>query len=52
MLWQYSRGAISQKSKDDSLYTATDFELKKTVELLLAMHANPNAEGEEYGNAL
>jgi ankyrin repeat protein len=52
MLWQYSRGVISQKSKDDSLYTATDFELQKTVKLLLAMRADPNAEGEEYGTSL
>jgi ankyrin repeat protein len=52
MLWQYSRGAISQQSKDVSLYTATDFELQSTVKLLLAMRANPDAEGEEYGNAL
>jgi ankyrin repeat protein len=52
MLWQYSRGSISQQSKDASLYTATDFELQSTVKLLLAMRANPNAEGEEYGNAL
>ncbi|KAF3008558.1 hypothetical protein E8E13_006996 [Curvularia kusanoi] len=51
-LWSYSRGAISQQSKDLSLYTATDFELNSTVELLLEMGANPDAEGEEYGNAL
>jgi ankyrin repeat protein len=52
MLWQYSRGAISQQSKDLSLYTATDFELNSTVKLLLAMRANPDAEGDEYGTAL
>jgi ankyrin repeat protein len=52
MLWSYSNGSISQKSKNDSLYTATDFELKDTVELLLSMRADPNSEGEEYGNAL
>jgi ankyrin repeat protein len=51
-LWHYSRGAFSQQSKDLSLYTATDFELKSTVKMLLAMGANPDAEGEEYGNAL
>jgi ankyrin repeat protein len=52
MLWQYSRGAISQQSKDLSLYTATDFELSSTVKLLLAMRASPDAEGEGYGTAL
>ena len=51
-LWHYSRGAFTQQSKDISLYTATDFELKTTVTMLLAMGASPDAEGDEYGNAL
>ncbi|KAI1485550.1 hypothetical protein F5X96DRAFT_659519 [Biscogniauxia mediterranea] len=53
VIWQYSNGSISAETLNNSLYDATDREKESTVELLLKQFgANPNATGEEYGNAL
>ncbi|KAI0595658.1 hypothetical protein F4775DRAFT_568533 [Biscogniauxia sp. FL1348] len=53
VIWQYSNGSISAETLNKSLYDATDREKESTVELLLKQFgANPNATGEEYGNAL
>lgn len=52
-LWEYTHGSISSERVDDSLYTATDCEKDSTVRLLLEKFgADPNAAGEDYGNAL
>ncbi|KAI0541034.1 hypothetical protein GGR58DRAFT_458865 [Xylaria digitata] len=51
--WEYADGSITSETLSNSLYHATDREKDTTVELLLKkFHANPNATGEEYGNAL
>ncbi|KAI1817170.1 ankyrin repeat-containing domain protein [Poronia punctata] len=50
--WAYG-GSISPETLGRSLYDATDREKDNTVKLLLEKcGANPNATGEEYGNAL
>ncbi|KAI2464864.1 hypothetical protein F4781DRAFT_435957 [Annulohypoxylon bovei var. microspora] len=52
-LWEYTGGSIDRVTLNDSLYDATDREKESTVELLLKKFgADPNATGEEYGNAL
>ncbi|KAF3926119.1 Ankyrin-1 [Orbilia brochopaga] len=52
-IWKHTRGSVSQQTLSDSLYQATDKEKESTVRLLLQeFGANPNATGEEYGNAL
>ncbi|KAH7324347.1 ankyrin repeat-containing domain protein [Stachybotrys elegans] len=50
--WEYKGETISQDLLDSCLYTATDFEKNETVIKLLEFGADPNAAGEEYGNAL
>ncbi|KAI1326816.1 hypothetical protein F5Y16DRAFT_218338 [Xylariaceae sp. FL0255] len=51
--WAYANGSISPEMLNKSLFDATDLEKESTVQLLLGKcHANPNATGEEYGNAL
>ncbi|KAI0459832.1 hypothetical protein F5B21DRAFT_454360 [Xylaria acuta] len=51
--WEYANGSITAQTLSDSLYHATDREKDTTVELLLKkFQADPNAKGEEYGNAL
>ncbi|KAI1284504.1 hypothetical protein F5Y07DRAFT_346775 [Xylaria sp. FL0933] len=51
--WEYANGSITSQTLSDSLYHATDREKDTTVELLLnKFHADANATGEEYGNAL
>ncbi|KAI1738519.1 hypothetical protein F4680DRAFT_425179 [Xylaria scruposa] len=51
--WEYANGSITTETLNDSLYHATDREKDTTVELLLKrFRADPNATGEEYGNAL
>ncbi|EWC47693.1 hypothetical protein DRE_02893 [Drechslerella stenobrocha 248] len=53
VIWNYTRGGISTETLNDSLYLATDNEKESTVKLLLGeFRANPNATGEDYGNAL
>ncbi|KAI0169704.1 hypothetical protein GGR52DRAFT_478508 [Hypoxylon sp. FL1284] len=53
VIWQYANGSISQDALNRSLYDATDREKDTTVKLLLENYkANPNATGDEYGNAL
>ncbi|KAI1503617.1 hypothetical protein F5X99DRAFT_99738 [Biscogniauxia marginata] len=53
VVWQYANGSISAETLDKSLYDATDREKESTVKLLLEQFgANPNATGEEYGNAI
>ncbi|KAJ4857717.1 ankyrin repeats (3 copies) domain-containing protein [Trichoderma breve] len=52
MALDYAGESISQEALDGSLYVATDGEKMSTVRLLLEYKANPNATGEEYGNAL
>ncbi|KAI0120115.1 ankyrin repeat-containing domain protein [Nemania sp. FL0031] len=53
LAWEYANGSITAETLNDSLYEATDTEKDTTVELLLnKFQANPNATGEEYGNAL
>ncbi|KAI1452157.1 hypothetical protein F4805DRAFT_448633 [Annulohypoxylon moriforme] len=52
-IWEYTGGSISRDMLNKSLYDATDREKESTVELLLKKFgADPNATGEEYGNAL
>lgn len=56
-IWKYTNcnrdGNITASKIDESLYQATDREKAETVKLLLEkFHANPNAVGEEFGNAL
>ncbi|KAK3688801.1 ankyrin repeat-containing domain protein [Podospora appendiculata] len=52
-IWQYTNGGISTEVLSSSLYTATDLEKESTVKLLLEkFHANPDATGLDYGNAL
>ncbi|KAI1870141.1 hypothetical protein JX265_006311 [Neoarthrinium moseri] len=51
-LWEYTRGNISAETIDQSLYEATDSKKFKTVQLLLTFGADPNAQGDVYGNAL
>jgi ankyrin repeat protein len=51
-IWKHTGGTISQETLDKSLYDASDREKLSTVELCLRFGANPNATGEEYGNAL
>ncbi|KAM7194684.1 hypothetical protein V8F20_007876 [Naviculisporaceae sp. PSN 640] len=50
--WEHSGGAIDQHVLDECLYVCTDNEEEETVKLLLEMGASPDAEGQEYGNAL
>ncbi|KAM7213105.1 hypothetical protein V8F06_011528 [Rhypophila decipiens] len=50
--WEHSGGAIDKAVLDECLYTCTDNEEEETVKLLLEMGASPDAQGEEYGNAL
>ncbi|KAI2623140.1 hypothetical protein GGR54DRAFT_37967 [Hypoxylon sp. NC1633] len=53
VIWDYAGGSISRERLNDSLYDATDREKESTVQLLLEKYgADPNATGEEYGNAL
>ncbi|KAI1767447.1 hypothetical protein GGR53DRAFT_463345 [Hypoxylon sp. FL1150] len=53
VVWEYANGSIDQEMLNKSLYDATDREKESTVKLLLENYkANPNATGEEYGNAL
>ncbi|KAJ6263870.1 Ankyrin-1 [Drechslerella dactyloides] len=52
-IWKHTNGTVSQETLSKSLYQATDKEKESTVRLLLQeFGANPNATGEEYGNAL
>ncbi|KAM3070075.1 hypothetical protein ACMFMG_003893 [Clarireedia jacksonii] len=52
-LWEYTEGKISVETLDQSLYETTDSMKTDTVQLLLEKFAaDPNAQGEEYGNAL
>lgn len=44
-MWEYTQGAISSETLDESLYEATDRENIKTIELLLRYGANANATG-------
>jgi ankyrin repeat protein len=47
-LWEHTNGRISQATRDQSLYEATDNEKQSTVVLLLTKFgANPNATGTE-----
>ncbi|KAI1175489.1 hypothetical protein F4777DRAFT_550113 [Nemania sp. FL0916] len=51
--WEYADGSITTETLNTALYDATDREKDTTVEMLLnKFHANPNATGDEYGNAL
>ncbi|KAI0201255.1 ankyrin repeat-containing domain protein [Astrocystis sublimbata] len=51
--WEYANGSITAETLGQSLYEATDTEKESTVEMLLTkFRADPNAKGEEYGNAL
>ncbi|KAG9235914.1 ankyrin repeat-containing domain protein, partial [Amylocarpus encephaloides] len=43
---------ISSDIMDKGLYEAADYQHDETVRVLLKMGANPDAEGEGYGNAL
>ncbi|KAE8355420.1 ankyrin repeat-containing domain protein [Aspergillus coremiiformis] len=43
---------IKPKTLEDALYVAVDYQHKDTVQALLEMDIDANAEGEEYGNAL
>ncbi|CAJ2507809.1 Uu.00g089950.m01.CDS01 [Anthostomella pinea] len=53
VVWQYTNGSISPETLNKSLYDATDREKESTVKLLLEKFgANPNATGDDYGNAL
>ncbi|KAI0380721.1 hypothetical protein F5Y04DRAFT_256583 [Hypomontagnella monticulosa] len=53
VVWEYANGSITQETRNNSLYDATDREKESTVEVLLKKFgADPNATGEEYGNAL
>ncbi|KAI1377216.1 hypothetical protein F4677DRAFT_415636 [Hypoxylon crocopeplum] len=53
VLWEYTDKSISRETLNNSLYDATDREKGSTVELLLEKYgADPNATGDEYGNAL
>ncbi|KAL7625799.1 hypothetical protein AAE478_005022 [Parahypoxylon ruwenzoriense] len=53
LVWQYTDGSISKETLNHSLYDATDREKESTVKLLLEKFgADPNATGDEYGNAL
>ncbi|KAK6088814.1 hypothetical protein SCUP234_00018 [Seiridium cupressi] len=52
-LWEYTKGSISHDKIDESLYDAADMEKTWAVQLLLEKFgADPNAQGDEYGNAL
>ncbi|KAI1092523.1 hypothetical protein F5B19DRAFT_454286 [Rostrohypoxylon terebratum] len=52
-IWEYTGGSITRDALNKSLYDATDREKESTVELLLTKFgADPNATGEEFGNAL
>ncbi|KAK3687468.1 ankyrin repeat-containing domain protein [Podospora appendiculata] len=50
--WDNANGKISKEILDRCLYEATDNEKETTVKLLLKLGADPNATGEEFGNAL
>ncbi|KAM4060463.1 ankyrin repeats (3 copies) domain-containing protein [Hirsutella rhossiliensis] len=51
--WKYADCAISPETLARSLYDATDMEKESTVRFLLdTCRADPNATGEEFGNAL
>ncbi|KAI0015385.1 ankyrin repeat-containing domain protein [Xylariomycetidae sp. FL0641] len=53
LAWEYANGSISSETLNNSLYHATDREKTSTVKILLQkFKGNPNAAGEEYGNAL
>ncbi|CCC07660.1 unnamed protein product [Sordaria macrospora k-hell] len=53
ILWEYSDGTVSKEKLSQSLYEATDNQKLSTVTILLdTFAADPNATGEEYGNAL
>ncbi|KAJ4416134.1 hypothetical protein N0V85_002402 [Neurospora sp. IMI 360204] len=53
ILWEYSDGTVSREKLNQSLYEATDNQKLSTVAILLdTFAADPNATGEEYGNAL
>jgi ankyrin repeat protein len=45
-MWEYTQGGISPESLDECLYEATDFENKRTIELLLRYGASANATGQ------
>ncbi|KAK0631581.1 ankyrin repeat-containing domain protein [Immersiella caudata] len=51
-MWGCTSGAIDKAILDKSLYEATDSEKESTVKALLEMGADPNAQGEQFGNAL
>ena len=48
----YPKEFFSQEILDACLYMAVDMEQEDTVKALLKLGASPNAEGEEFGNAL
>ncbi|PFH59149.1 hypothetical protein XA68_12752 [Ophiocordyceps unilateralis] len=51
--WNYSDRSISRQTLADSLYEAIDMEKEDTVEFLLnTCQADPDATGEDFGNAL
>ncbi|KAI0904424.1 ankyrin repeat-containing domain protein [Ustulina deusta] len=50
--WKHTNGSLPQALLDSCLYSATDFEKQETVVTLLGFGADPNALGEEFGNAL
>ncbi|KAI0145211.1 hypothetical protein GGR57DRAFT_481119 [Xylariaceae sp. FL1272] len=53
LAWDYANGSITSDTLNKSLYEATDREKQSTVQLLLEkFQADPNATGEEFGNAL
>jgi len=53
MMWEYTNGSIPVERLEEALYEASDMEKEQTVRLLVEeLKVNPNAAGEEYGNAL
>lgn len=48
----YPKEFFTQEILDACLYMAVDMEQEDTVKALLKLGASPNAEGEEFGNAL
>ncbi|KAM7202604.1 hypothetical protein V8F20_004393 [Naviculisporaceae sp. PSN 640] len=51
-IWQYTQQSIPQEVLDRCLYRAVNVGKESTVQLLLGFNADPNAAGQEYGNAL